>query len=347
MKTKLIWMGLGAAITTPLLLVALVASPLKVAEAACQAGNPPPCPGANGAPILLGGPGQSQGLSIGASPSAIRLSVSWLSARMADAHTSGLQTVVQWSGNNTWYDVDGWRAPLGPQGGAINWSVGAKDYGSGPFRWAIHDAATKTLIATTNPFMLPVGDQILAVGIVIDQAMGATANPASAPSDAAPAGLQVTVSTAALNVRAQPTTRSAVLGVTVRGATLQASELSADKAWYRITIGSITGWVYAALTRPVIVVVANATPAPPTDVVTPGSVPVAQALINGVVIREAANANSRVLGSVTKGQYVLVDGRSSDGHWVRLPFLGSTGWIAIDSSIALNAAAKASPILAQ
>ncbi|GAB4430929.1 MAG: hypothetical protein Kow0031_11970 [Anaerolineae bacterium] len=62
----------------------------------------------------------------------------------------GGTSVVQWQDiNGNWHDVDGWRGVL-DSNGYIRWWVAAKDFGSGPFRWVVGQAASE-------PFNLPAG----------------------------------------------------------------------------------------------------------------------------------------------------------------------------------------------
>ncbi len=62
----------------------------------------------------------------------------------------GGSSVVQWQDiNGDWQDVEGWRGTL-DNNGYIRWWVAAKDFGSGPFRWAVGQAASA-------PFNLPSG----------------------------------------------------------------------------------------------------------------------------------------------------------------------------------------------
>ncbi|GAB4451869.1 MAG: hypothetical protein Kow0031_34420 [Anaerolineae bacterium] len=63
-------------------------------------------------------------------------------------------SVVEWQdANGDWQLVEGWQATL--TGAAIRWWVHPKDFGTGPFRWAILDAPGGKLIAASEPFTLP------------------------------------------------------------------------------------------------------------------------------------------------------------------------------------------------
>ena len=67
----------------------------------------------------------------------------------------GLWTVVQWedSGGN-WHDVEGWRGELGTSGTRV-WQVVSKDFGTGPFRWALFQGQDGRLVTASQSFRLP------------------------------------------------------------------------------------------------------------------------------------------------------------------------------------------------
>ena len=80
-------------------------------------------------------------------------------------HWQELWTVVQWQDPYTryWHDVDGWRGGLDDvtvdEGGAVlggkGWWVAEKDFGTGPFRWAIFQGQRGELLSVSEPFDLP------------------------------------------------------------------------------------------------------------------------------------------------------------------------------------------------
>ena len=66
---------------------------------------------------------------------------------------SGGWAVVQWLGSDgNWHDVEGWRASYG---GSLTWYVAGKDFGTGPFRWAVYDQPGGTIISQSESFNLP------------------------------------------------------------------------------------------------------------------------------------------------------------------------------------------------
>lgn len=65
----------------------------------------------------------------------------------------GAWTVVQWQdADGTWQNVDGWR---GQANGDVTWWVAEKDFGSGPFRWAIYAGQDQTKVSVSVVFNLP------------------------------------------------------------------------------------------------------------------------------------------------------------------------------------------------
>jgi hypothetical protein len=69
--------------------------------------------------------------------------------------SAGAWSVVQWQDSaGGWHDVEGWRGPLSD---ANNWRwwVAAKDFGKGPFRWAVTQGPGGPLLGVSAPFNLP------------------------------------------------------------------------------------------------------------------------------------------------------------------------------------------------
>jgi len=61
---------------------------------------------------------------------------------------------VQWQdANGDWQAVEGWQGAL--ENGLRRWWVHPKDFGSGPFRWAVFNSPGGALIAASEPFTLP------------------------------------------------------------------------------------------------------------------------------------------------------------------------------------------------
>lgn len=73
--------------------------------------------------------------------------------------------VVQWQAPDSggWHEVEGWRGPLP---GNTQWWVHPKDFGTGPFRWAIYDGPGGKLLGASEPFNLPSGaNQVIKVEV--------------------------------------------------------------------------------------------------------------------------------------------------------------------------------------
>jgi len=61
--------------------------------------------------------------------------------------------------------VEDWQGRV--TGGQARWRVAAKDYGTGPFRWVIYDAADGLLLAASGSFYLPASNyQIVDVQVM-------------------------------------------------------------------------------------------------------------------------------------------------------------------------------------
>lgn len=67
---------------------------------------------------------------------------------------AGAWSVIQWQDSaGNWHDVEGWRGPLAE--GNRRWWVAAKDFGAGPFRWALTQGPGGSLLGVSAPFNLP------------------------------------------------------------------------------------------------------------------------------------------------------------------------------------------------
>ena len=73
----------------------------------------------------------------------------------APAAPPGIWTVVQWQDRaGDWHDVEGWRGKLDTTGQKM-WWVAHKDFGAGPFRWALYASQGGPLLTASDPFYLP------------------------------------------------------------------------------------------------------------------------------------------------------------------------------------------------
>ena len=63
-------------------------------------------------------------------------------------------TVVQWQDESGWHDVESWQAR--PQESWVIWNVEKKDFGKGPFRWAVFEGQERgEPVAFSEEFYLP------------------------------------------------------------------------------------------------------------------------------------------------------------------------------------------------
>jgi hypothetical protein len=75
-----------------------------------------------------------------------------------DPAVSGLWTAVQWQdGQGEWHDVSGWQAPFNDYG-VVAWTVAETEWGGGPMRWVVYDAAGDEALIVTSSFTLPQRD---------------------------------------------------------------------------------------------------------------------------------------------------------------------------------------------
>jgi hypothetical protein len=66
---------------------------------------------------------------------------------------AGSWAVVQWQDSaGNWHEVEGWRGALPA---SARWWVAAKDFGKGPFRWAVSQGPGGSVLGLSSPFYLP------------------------------------------------------------------------------------------------------------------------------------------------------------------------------------------------
>ena len=80
------------------------------------------------------------------------------------AAATGMRAVVQWQApDGTWFDVEGWQTGLPPTSTDIEWWVAPKDFGKGPFRWAVLQGNSRQPVQVSPAFWLPksAGDWVM------------------------------------------------------------------------------------------------------------------------------------------------------------------------------------------
>jgi hypothetical protein len=77
-------------------------------------------------------------------------------------------TAVQWQDSaGGWQNVEGWQGTLEARQEKL-WWVAAKDFSTGPFRWVILDQSNGSLVAVSEPFLLPTGaDQMVQITVAV------------------------------------------------------------------------------------------------------------------------------------------------------------------------------------
>jgi hypothetical protein len=77
---------------------------------------------------------------------------------------------------STLFSILGWRGTL-EAGNRKRWWVPQKDFGTGPFRWALYTSQDGPLLGTSGPFYLPTAAyEMVTVVISLDGQHGATAD---------------------------------------------------------------------------------------------------------------------------------------------------------------------------
>ncbi len=128
-----------------------------------------------------------------------------------------------------------------------------------------------------------------------------------------PAVGPVTISNRTMQVRAQPSVFSPVIGKVVAGAQFSISERDFTGSWWRISYDGQPGWVSDYL------VAANIPNAPV-------AVPVAM-IERRVNVRSGPGASNPVIGVAISGQQYLITGKSAAGDWWQIDDGGRPGWV--------------------
>jgi len=103
------------------------------------------------------------------------------------ASPPGAWSVVQWQDDaGGWHAVEGWQGAIETPGQKV-WRVAHRDFGAGPFRWALHARQGGPLLATSHPFYLPTAANETVSVVVSLGARPGTATGQPAPT-AAPRG---------------------------------------------------------------------------------------------------------------------------------------------------------------
>ncbi|MBI5029561.1 MAG: hypothetical protein HZB51_03480 [Chloroflexi bacterium] len=94
----------------------------------------------------------------------------WIELRVQNAKAQW--SVVQWQDSaGNWIDVDSWRGAFDSVSDGVGkktWWVDQTSFTTTPFRWVVYDAATKQIVATSQPFNLPTENkQTVSVSVTI------------------------------------------------------------------------------------------------------------------------------------------------------------------------------------
>lgn len=175
----------------------------------------------------------------------------------------------------------------------------------------------------------------------------------------AQAPVEATVVPFELNVRAAPSTRSALLGVFDQGASISVTgredEPGNGGVWVYATNGTLSGWVLSDYVRfirgsigslPVIAGGGESSPAPVNDPAPAAPAPTGG--LNGTTttilnFRAGPAITFPVIETLPAGTRVTVAGRNEAGTWLSLYVNGKTGWVA-QQYIRLSGSVEALPV---
>ena len=126
-----------------------------------------------------------------------------------------------------------------------------------------------------------------------------------------------------MNVRAGPSTDSAVIGPATYGQEYSITGQSEDREWWRIDYNGQTGWIFAPFVEAanagnVAIVGSHETPPQEDAFVT----------LNGEMnVRDGPGTTYGIVGPATFGQQFPITGKNADGDWWQIDFNGQTGWL--------------------
>jgi hypothetical protein len=123
------------------------------ANAAQPAQTLPPRPTLVPAPTATPAAGAVNVFQTGDPGSRIELSI----ADSALRTRAGRYAIVQWGDpNGGWHNIDGWQTRLdGAVAGAPQWWVHPREFGKGPFRWAVYRDRERAPETVSVPFWMP------------------------------------------------------------------------------------------------------------------------------------------------------------------------------------------------
>lgn len=149
--------------------------------------------------------------------------------------------------------------------------------------------------------------------------------PVSPPDQTAASFLaKVVTDGSPLNVRSLPSMDGAIISKLSNGQLVQINGKIGD--WYKISVGSSTGYIFHSYIKEAT----NETPPTTAPAPTPEAPSVTSGLIgkvtvNGLNVREQANATSTSIDTLSRGQKVEV--LSIDGYWAKIRVNGKVGHV--------------------
>lgn len=160
-----------------------------------------------------------------------------------------------------------------------------------------------------------------------------TTVPQPQPQPPSPTGAVGTITAFRLNVRQDPNPTALVLTRVSRGDQYPVVARSADGGWFRVNVGSVTGWVsavYLSVTNEASVPIGSGgqppvqPPAPQPPAQTGATLTVTPYVVR---LRSGPGTQFDTLARIAANTTVPVVGRTSTNQWYQVNFNGIIGWV--------------------
>ncbi len=164
------------------------------------------------------------------------------------------------------------------------------------------------------------------LALVLSVAILALAVAPSRQASLAQGGVELTVTSAFLNVRSGPGTTYDIIGRLTCGQKVVADARTTDGSWYRINYNGRQAFVFAQFAAP------NGTCNAAGATTAPTAAPAAGAM-TGVVtsdmlnVRAGPSTGNAILGRLRRGDQVAVKARTQDGAWLQIDYNGRDAFV--------------------
>lgn len=153
------------------------------------------------------------------------------------------------------------------------------------------------------------------------------------------AQVELTVTSAFLNVRSGPSLSAGIIGRLTCGQKVIADAKTADNQWYRIDYNGQKAFIFAQYAQPGGTCGAGASAAPAAASSGGTTATVVSDFLN---VRSGPSTGNPIIGRLQRGQSVPVIGRTPDGAWLQINYNGRNAYIFAQFT-SLGAAQAAAP----